>query len=395
MTTVAVITGSRAEYGLLRGVMEGIRASDRLELQVIVTGMHLSPEFGDTWRLLERDGFHIDRRVESLLSSDSAVGVAKSIGLGTIGFADALDTLRPDLILLLGDRFELLAAASAALVMRIPIAHVHGGETTEGAFDESIRHSLTKMSHLHFVAAAPYRDRVVQLGEDPNSVFNVGGLGIDAARSTPLLSRPELEDALGISLGARNLLVTFHPVTLDERSSADQMAELLAALHTLHDTTIVFTLANADPEGRALNAQIQEFVVTHPLSHAFGTLGATRYFSCLRHMDGVVGNSSSGLLEAPFFRTGTVNIGDRQAGRLKAASVIDCQPERAQILAAIAELRSPEFQYRLDGLSPYGAGGASELIVKRLEAVDPQRLVRKRFHDQPGIFPDGAGSKNE
>jgi GDP/UDP-N,N'-diacetylbacillosamine 2-epimerase (hydrolysing) len=382
--TICVITGTRAEYGLLRWVMEGIRQSLYLELQVIATGMHLSPEFGLTVRAIEDDGFRVDRKVEMLLSSDTPVGVTKSMGLGMIGFADALAELRPDLVLVLGDRYEIFAAAAAAMIARLPIAHLHGGETTEGAFDEAIRHSITKMAHLHFVAAEDYRRRVIQLGEQPERVFCVGGLGVDNIQRLELLGRPALEAALNFLLGPRNLLITFHPVTLEHNTSAQQMQELLTALGDLKDTHLIFTMPNADTEGRVLFQQIQDFCATHPQARAYTSLGQLRYLSCLRHVDGVVGNSSSGLTEAPSFSKGTVNIGDRQKGRLRAASVIDCEPRAAAIAEALNQLFSPDFQAQLTEVTnPYGAGGASAAIVALLEQADLNSLLKKRFYDFP------------
>jgi GDP/UDP-N,N'-diacetylbacillosamine 2-epimerase (hydrolysing) len=383
MKRICVVTGSRAEFGLLRGLMEEIRAHDTLELQVAVTGMHLSPEFGLTVTEVEQD-FHVDRRVEMLLSSDSAAGVAKSMGLGLIGFADVWQELRPDLVVLLGDRFEIFAAAAAALVARIPIAHLHGGETTEGAFDEAIRHSLTKMAQLHFVATEDYRRRVLQLGEDPRHVHLVGGLGIDAISRVRLLDRDALEAALGMRFGARNLLVTFHPATLDEGDAARQMRALLEALDTLPEIRLIFTLPNADTEGRALISLIEEFVAARPRARAYSSLGQLRYLSCLQFVDGVVGNSSSGLLEAPSFAIGTVNIGMRQRGRLKAASVIDCEADSAAIAAALQRLYSTDFRATLpDVRNPYGEPGASRRIVAALAVTPLAGLVRKTFHDIP------------
>jgi GDP/UDP-N,N'-diacetylbacillosamine 2-epimerase (hydrolysing) len=380
--TICVVTGSRAEYGLLRWVMEGLRASPDVALKVIVTGMHLSPEFGLTYREIERDGFVIDRKVEMLLSSDTPQGIAKSMGLGLIGFADALQAVRPDLLLVLGDRFEILSAVSAALVARIPVAHLHGGESTEGAFDDAIRHSITKMSHLHFVGANEYRKRVIQLGEDPARVFVVGGLGIDSIRRLTLLSREELERRLDFTLGRRNLLVTFHPATLDDASPASQMEELLAALDELTDTNLIFTMPNADTDGRALFGMLEAYVASHPNARAYESLGQLLYLSCMRHADGIVGNSSSGLLEAPSFPRGTVNIGDRQRGRLKAASVIDCRPERRSIADALRTLYSPEFADVLKGVTnPNGEGGASEKVVSIVRSHPLDGLLRKSFHD--------------
>ena len=379
---VCIVTGTRAEYGLLRWVMRGVQQTPGLALQLLVTGTHLSPEFGLTYREIEGDGFTIDAKVEMLVSADTASGTAKSMGLGLIGFGDAFERLKPDLIVLLGDRFEVLAAAAAALVAGIPVAHLHGGETTEGAFDESIRHAVTKMSHLHFVAAPEYRQRVIQMGEQPERVFLVGGLGTDAITRLALLDRTALEAALGQSLGARNLLITFHPVTLEAQSAEQQMAELLAALDTLPDTRLLFTMPNADTGSRALGRMVDEFVASHPNARAYTSLGQLRYLSCLKHVDGVVGNSSSGLAEAPSLGVGTVNIGDRQRGRLKALSVIDCAPQRQAIQAAIQALYTPAFRQVVGAtVSPYGQGGASEKIVRVLLDHPLDGIVKKSFHN--------------
>lgn len=385
MKKVCIVTGTRAEYGLLRWVMEGIRQSGSLELQVVATGMHLSPEFGLTYRAIEEDGFAIDRKVEMLLSSDSAVGVTKSLGLAAIGFADALAELQPDIMLVLGDRYEILAAATAALIARIPVAHLHGGELTEGACDDAIRHAVTKMAHLHFVAADEYRRRVIQLGEMPERVFNVGGLGIDNIFRLPLLERPELEESLKFCLGERSLLVTFHPATLDRGQAGAQMSELLGALETLKNTHIVLTMPNSDTESRGLFDMVNDFVAARPDTRkAFTSLGQLRYLSCLRWVDGVVGNSSSGLLEAPSFKKGTINIGDRQRGRLRASSVIDCAPSREEILKALERLYSADFQSVVrQTTNPYGNGGASERVVEILAGIDCTLLARKSFHDLP------------
>jgi GDP/UDP-N,N'-diacetylbacillosamine 2-epimerase (hydrolysing) len=381
---ICVVTGTRADYGLLRWVMQSIKDDPRLQLQTLVTGMHLSPEFGLTYREIERDGFAIDARVEMLTSSDTPVGIAKSMGLGLIGCADALARLRPDLLLVLGDRFEIFAVAAAALVARVPVAHLHGGETTEGAFDEAIRHSITKMSHLHFVAAEEYRRRVIQLGERPDTVHLVGGLGIDNIRRLTLLDRAALERALDFRFGTKNLLVTFHPATLEGATSSQQMTELLAALDLLQDTHLIFTLPNADTDSRALIALVEEYVVARPHARVYTSLGQLRYLSCIAQVDGVVGNSSSGLIEVPSFRKGTVNIGDRQRGRLQAQSVIDCQPTRAAISAALQRLYSAQFQGSLAGVrNPYGEGGASEKVVTILRDCQLEGLVKKPFFDLP------------
>jgi GDP/UDP-N,N'-diacetylbacillosamine 2-epimerase (hydrolysing) len=382
---VCVVTGSRAEYGLLRWVLAGIRAAADLELQIAVTGSHLSPEFGLTYRDIEADGFAIDARVDMQLSSDTAVDISRSLGRGLMGFADVWLRLRPEVVVVLGDRYEILAAAASAMIARIPIAHIHGGESSEGAIDESVRHAVTKMSQLHFVAAEPYRRRVLQLGEQPERVFLVGGLGVDAISRLKLLERDELERSLQFALGPRNLLVTFHPATLDEQGARAQFAELGTALAELRDTHLIFTLPNADTESRAISGMIEEFVAAHPaVARAFKSLGQLRYLSCMKHCDGVVGNSSSGLTEAPSLHKGSVNIGDRQRGRLRASSVIDCEASASAIRAALQRLYSPEFVAGLAAtVNPYGEAGASERIVATLRTVSLDGILKKRFHDVP------------
>jgi GDP/UDP-N,N'-diacetylbacillosamine 2-epimerase (hydrolysing) len=379
---ICVITGTRAEYGLLRWVMQGIRDDSELTLQIIATGMHLSPEFGLTYREIEQDGFQVDRKVEMLTSSDTTVGIAKSMGLGMIGFADALNELKPDLIVVLGDRYEIFAAVSAALVARIPVAHLHGGEATEGLIDEAIRHSITKMSQLHFVAAEEYRRRVIQLGEQPERVFLVGGLGIDNIRRLKLLDRTELNASLGFELGQKNLLITFHPVTLETASAEEQMTELLAVMAELKDTKLIFTLPNADTDGRIMIKMVEQFIAQHPNARSYTSLGQLRYLSCIAHVDGVLGNSSSGLAEAPSFRKGTINIGDRQRGRLQALSIINCEPNRQSIAAALERLYEPDFQECLKrATNPYGEGGASEKIIAVIKSVALNGIIKKRFYD--------------
>lgn len=384
MRKICVITGTRAEYGLLRWVMQGVRDDPDLRLQIIVTGMHLSPEFGLTYKSIVEDGFNIDRKVEMLTSSDTSVGIAKSMGLGLIGFADALDELRPDLIVVLGDRFEIFSAVSAALIAHIPVAHLHGGETTEGAFDEALRHSITKMSHLHFVATEVYRNRVIQLGEQPDKVFMVGGLGVDGIKNLQLLERDALERALDFKLGSRNLLITFHPVTLEFSAAENQFRELLNALNELRDTHFIFTLPNADSESRVLIDMVQQFVSQNKHSRAYSSLGQLRYLSCMAHVDGVVGNSSSGLLEAPSFKKGAINIGDRQRGRLQAKSVINCDPTASDIRVALEHLYSEEFQSSLKWVTnPYGDGGASAKVVNLLKCQSLDGIIKKSFYDLP------------
>lgn len=383
---ICVITGTRAEYGLLRLLMQGIRDDDQCELQLVATGMHLSPEFGSTYQVIEADGFRIDRKVDILLSSDSAVGIGKSVGLGVIGFAEAFEQLRPDLIVVLGDRFEILSAVNAALFARIPVLHIHGGEVTEGAVDECMRHAITKMSHVHCVATEDYRRRVIQLGEQPSNVHCVGGLGADAIKQIKLLNRTELESALDFQLKHRNLLITFHPETLAEDSSEAQMAEVLKALGEMDDAGLIFTLPNSDVGGRRLIVMLQDFVSRNPNARAFSSLGQLRYLSCMSICDGVIGNSSSGLLEAPSLKKGAVNIGDRQRGRLQAASVINCRPVHKEIKAAIQQLYAPAFQASLVRvINPYGDGGASERILSLIKDQQFDRLTRKLFHDLPVV----------
>ena len=379
---ICVVTGSRADYGLLRLVMRRIKDDPELILQVVVTGMHLSPTFGLTYKEIEADGFSIDSKVETLSSSDTPVGLANSMGKGLIGCADAFSHLKPDVIVVLGDRFEIFVAAAAALVSKIPVAHLHGGETTWGAFDEAFRHSITKMSHLHFVAAEEYRKRVIQLGENPRYVFLVGGLGVDGIHELLLLSKEELESSLSFKLKSRSLLITFHPVTLEDDTAETQMKELLAALSDLSDTSLIFTMPNADTGGLAIIKMIEQFVESHQNAHSFVSLGQQRYLSCIAQVDGVVGNSSSGLAEVPSFKKGTINIGDRQLGRLQASSVINCLPERQHIRAAIKTLYSEDFASSLSETSNhYGEGGASLKIVNILRDVSLFDVIQKSFYD--------------
>ena len=379
---ICVVTGTRAEYGLLFWLMKAIEAHPDLELQVIATGMHLSPEFGLTYQEIEKD-FTIDKKIEMLLSSDSAIGIAKSMGLAQISFADAYADLTPDLVVVLGDRYEIFSAASTAMILNIPIAHLHGGETTEGAFDEAIRHSITKMSHLHFAAAEDYKARIIQLGEQPERVFNVGGLGIDNIKKLKLLSRVEFEQSIDFKLDQKNILVTFHPVTLEQATAKTQFQNLLNAIDQLENTHIIFTKANSDTDGRVINKMIDDYVSANPQkSVGFTSLGQLRYLSALQYMDACVGNSSSGLIEAPSFHIGSINIGDRQKGRLKAASIIDCAPEKVSILAAFTTLYSDEFKAQLPALeNPYGNGGASEKIIKILAKQDLSNILKKTFYN--------------
>ena len=382
MKKICVVTGTRAEYGLLYWLLKEIEADKELELQVIVTGMHLSPEFGLTYKEIEKE-FKINKKIEMLLSSDTSVGISKSMGLAQISFAESYDELKPDIVIVLGDRYEIFSATSAAMIARIPIAHIHGGEKTEGAFDESIRHSITKMSHLHFTATNEYKNRVIQLGEHPSRVFNVGGMGIENIKRLKLLSKDEFEKSIEFKLNSKNILVTFHPVTLENSTAKEQFQQLLDAIDELEDTNIIFTKANSDTDGRVINQLIDEYVTKNSnKSIVFTSLGQLRYLSALQYVDAVVGNSSSGLAEAPSFKIGTINIGDRQKGRIKASSVIDCEPNKDSILKSFEKLYSKEFQETLKTtINPYGNGCASKKIVEILKSVDLENILKKSFYD--------------
>ncbi|SDI30632.1 UDP-N-acetylglucosamine 2-epimerase [Alteribacillus bidgolensis] len=381
---VCVVTGTRAEYGLLSTLMEGIEKDQKLQLQVVVTGMHLSPEFGLTYKEIEEDGFIIHHKVEMLLSSDTAIGVTKSIGLGIISFADVFQQLQPDIIVLFGDRYEVLAAAQAALIAKVPVAHISGGDTTEGAFDEAIRHSITKMSHLHFVTNKLSWQRVRQLGENPKHIYNVGSLAIERIYRVMRMSRLELEKSLPFSFLRKNLLITFHPVTLENQASSQQLKELLEALdHLGPDFGLIFTKPNADPEGREFIRLLDDFVSTRPNARAFTSLGQLRYFSTIAQVDAVVGNSSSGIYEVPAFRKPTVNIGDRQKGRLQASSVINCAAKKVDIEKAIHAALVKDCT---STVHPYGEGNSSKkiiLIIKRI--TDYKALLKKHFFKAGGV----------
>ena len=382
MRKVCVVSGTRAEYGLLFWLMKEIESDSELELQLIVTGMHLSPEFGLTYKTIEKD-FKIDKKIEMLLSSDTAIGISKSMGLAQISFAEAYDELQPDILVVLGDRYEIFSAVSAAMISRIPIAHLHGGETTEGAFDESIRHSITKMSHLHFTAAEQYKNRVIQLGENPSKVFNVGGLGIDNIKKLKLLSKEEFEVSIDFKLNKKNILITFHSVTLENSTASKQFQNLLDAVDLLKDTNIIFTKANSDTDGRIVNTMIDEYVKNNKdKSVCFSSLGQLRYLSALQYVDAMVGNSSSGLAEAPSFKIGTINIGDRQKGRIMADSIIDCDSDIKSIQDGFKKLYSDEFDKLLvDVSNPYGDGGASKKIKEIIKKVSLDEILKKSFYN--------------
>lgn len=381
-----IVTGSRAEYGLLKPLIKEILADNNLQLQLIVTGSHLSTEFGLTYKCIEKDGFCIDNKIEMVLSSDTSVGVIKSMGLGLIGFAESYERLRPDIVIIIGDRFEIFSAAAAALISRIPLAHISGGEITEGAFDDALRHSITKMSHLHFTVNEKYRKRVIQLGEDPKRVFNVGALNFDSIKALKPFAKKTLEKHLNFKFNKHNLLVVFHPATLDDTSSKQQFQQLLSAIDILKETNIIFSKTNADTDGRIINLMIDKYVARHSYkSIAFTSMGHLEYLSTIRFVDAVVGNSSSGISEAPFLGAATINIGDRQKGRIRVTSIIDCSPTKEAIGGALKKLYSRKFQGKLKKIiNPYGDGHAAKKIKNIIKNYELGGIVKKSFYDLKG-----------
>lgn len=380
---ICIATGTRAEYGLLKPLMDEIQNQPGWHLQLLVTGAHLSPEFGLTVRQIIQDQMPIGAQVEMLLSSDTPEGIVKSMGLGMIGYAGAFEKIGPDLLIILGDRYEMMAVATAALIYKIPIAHIHGGEVTEGAYDDAIRHSITKMSYLHFATTEAYRERIIQLGEAPERVFNVGAPGLDNIKKLPLLSREALEQELNIRFHKQVFLITYHPTTLGNSNSATQFQSLLDALECIEDTTLIFTKANADTDGRVINELIDDYAKknsNHVL--AYTSMGQLRYLSAMKHATLVLGNSSSGIIEAPAFRVPTVNIGDRQKGRIRAASIIDCDNDPEAIKAAIQKAISDEFGQKITVMkNPYGDGTTAQKIVAALQSHSGKINAQKPFYD--------------
>ena len=368
MRKVCVITATRAEYGLLKPLMKLIKESDQLQLQIIVTGAHLSPEFGLTYKNIENDGFIIDEKVEILLSSDTPISIAKTMGMAMMGMADVLPRLNPDLIVVLGDRYEMLSIASATTIFKIPIVHLCGGEITEGAYDDAIRHSITKMSHLHFTSTEEYKKRVIQMGENPENVFNVGAIGLDNIRDLKLLSKEELEADLDIKFKKYNYQVTFHPETLGNLSSAEQFQNLLNVVERQEDSFFIFTKANADTDGRIINHMIDDFVKKHPnTAKAFSSLGSLRFLSVVKVCDAIVGNSSSGIVEAPSLNTATINIGDRQKGRIQASSIINVDNSESGISSGFESVKKIIAEDELSEVkNPYDNGGAANEILNKI-----------------------------
>lgn len=384
MKKICIVTGTRAEYGLLQPVIDKVHRSDEMELQLVVTGMHLSTEFGMTYQAIEDDGYSITSKVEMLLSSDTQVGITKSMGVALISFADCFDINKPDIVIVLGDRFELLMAASAAMIARIPIAHIHGGEKTEGAIDEAIRHSITKMSHLHFVTTEEYRNRVIQLGEQPATVFNVGALGVENIKMMQLMSKKELESSLDFQFTDNTIMVTYHPVTLETMTAERQFRNILEVIDNHKELSVIFTKANADTDGRIINQMIDEYVTLNSdRCKAYTSLGQVRYLSTLQFCKTVMGNSSSGIIEVPSFGIPTVNIGDRQKGRVRAGSVIDCGDDKHEIEKALEKALSQEFRRKVENVkNPYEGDKTSDKIIESIKkSLDEGIDIKKNFYD--------------
>lgn len=382
MRKIGVITGTRAEYGLLKPLISAVGSDPDFELQILVTGMHLMPEFGNTYRQIEEDGFTITAKIEDGLTGDSTTSIVKSMGKAMIGFAQTYKNLQPDLIIVLGDRTEILAAAIAAMIATIPIAHIHGGETTEGAYDEFIRHSITKMSHLHFAATEVYRQRIIQLGEHPSRVINVGAIAIDSVKALKLMNKITFEASISKKLDKHSVLITFHPVTLEKATASIHFKVLLEVLDTLQNTTLIFTKPNSDKDGRIIMRMIDSYVSQNKeKAVSFHSLGQLRYLSALRYVDFVIGNSSSGILEVPYFKIPTVNIGDRQKGRIIPASVINSEPTINSIKDAIHLALNPLFLAKIQNQKNlYGDGKATPKIIEELKEFDYSK-VKKSFYD--------------
>ena len=380
---ICFITGSRADYGLLKPLMKKIKNSKKFLLQTIITGSHLSSNFGNTYKEIIKDKFKINEKVNIIFSTDSKFSVIKSTSVGMMSFANKLTKLNPDIIVILGDRYEIFAAAFSSYIMKKPIIHIAGGESTIGSFDEALRHSITKMSYLHFAIAEQYKKRIIQLGENPKNVFNVGSLSIESIKNESLLNKRNVEKKFGFKFFKKNLLITFHPITLDEVSSTKHFNQLLMALKHIKDTFIIFTFPNADTEGTILIQMIKKFIKEHPNnSIAFKSLGQTNYFSILQFVDGVIGNSSSGLSEAPFFGIGTVNIGDRQKGRTSLESVINCKNNKQSILKAIDKLYTINFKKKTKIISKkIGKGNSSQKIYNIISKYKFPKNIKKKFFD--------------
>ncbi len=382
---ICVFSGTRAEYGLLSSLIKRIHQDTSLDLSLLVSGTHLSPEFGYTYQEIEADGFHIDEKIEILVSSDSPSGVCKSMGLGLIQFTDAIERLDPDIIILLGDRYETFCLAAAALVNNIPVAHIHGGESSYGAIDESFRHAITKMSHLHFTSSQIYRDRVIQLGEHPDKVFNVGALGVENIKSIPFLSEKDLNTLTGFDTPRPFFLITFHPETVKKSSVKIDFQDILNALTNKNflEYNLIFTKANADSHGRKINQMIDAFVEKNcDRAVVFSSMGQKNYLSAMRYAKLVIGNSSSGILEAPSFKVPVVNIGQRQDGRLRADNVIDCSCDETQIISAMNTGLSDPFVLKIQTMkNPFEKNNTAMQILTVIKNIELNKLCSKQFYD--------------
>ena len=381
MKKICIVTGTRAEYGLLKPLIDKVNKDKNKELQLLVTGMHLSPEFGLTYKEIEKDGYPIMDKIEMLLSSDTSIGITKSMGVAIISFAECFNRNKPDIIIILGDRYEMLAATSAALIARIPIAHIGGGELTEGAVDEAIRHSITKMSQLHFTSTESYRNRVIQLGEQPETVYNVGALGVEKIK---LLEKESLEEALEFQFTEPTIMVTYHPVTLESLTAGKQFRNILEVIDKHEEISVIFTKANSDTDGRIINEMIDDYVADNKeRCRGYVSLGQLGYLSSLQFCTAVVGNSSSGIIEVPSFGIPTVNIGDRQKGRIHADSVIDCGNRVDDIENALSWALSPDFRKKVkDVKNPYEGEHTSDKIVEKInKALDKGINLKKNFFD--------------
>lgn len=384
MRKICFITGTRAEYGLLSRLMKMVQDDNSTQLQIIATNMHLSPKFGNTYQEIEKDGFTIDKKIPILEDGkDDANATLKSMAKALAGFADAYDELRPDMAVVLGDRYEILAASTAALIERIPIAHIHGGEITEGAYDDAIRHSITKMSHLHFTSTEEYRKRVIQLGEQPDHVFNVGSIGVENIKMLPLMSKDAIEKEIGFAIDNHTILVTYHPVTLGNRTAKENIDDFIAALEEKKDLRIIFTMPNSDTGGQAIVEAINTFVAKNPSrAKAFKSLGVLRYLSVMQQVNAVVGNSSSGLVEVPSFGIPTLNIGDRQKGRIAADSVFNCETDKQSVLEGLDIVLSEEFKQKAATIhNPYDKEGTAQAIFNVISTYPLDNLNQKHFYD--------------
>lgn len=384
MRNICIITGTRAEYGLLSPVMKRIDEDSELKLQLLVTGSHLAEDLGYTYTEIEQDGFNIDGKIDIKLNDDSALGISESMSRAMKGFSEQFQIIKPDIVVLLGDRYEVFMAAAAATIAKIPIAHIHGGELTEGAYDDVFRHCITKMSSLHFPSTEEYQKRIIQLGEQPDKVFNVGALGVEIIKNMKIIPKSELEDQIGFQLNRNTLLATFHPVTLENRTSESQFRELLSAIDAMSGIKVIFTKANADTDGKIINIMIDDYVNRNPQkSIAFASMGQIRYLSAMRYCGAVIGNSSSGIIEAPSFQIPTINIGDRQKGRIQAQSIINCNPEKDEIVKALQLALSNRMSQRLHGANPYEGYKTHESIVNIIkeQILSNNIKLKKHFYD--------------